>query len=50
MPALNPNLYQCGSEEVGLTLVKKFGTKFVIDKQTDYMTTCYLLREQGLVL
>ena len=29
------NLYQCGSEEIALTLVKKFGTKFVTDKQTD---------------
>ena len=32
------NLYRCGSEEVALTLVKKFGTKFVIDKQTDIQT------------
>ena len=29
------NLYQCRSEEVALTLVKEFGTKFVTDKQTD---------------
>ena len=29
------NLYRCGSEEVALTLAKKFGTKFVIDRQTD---------------
>ena len=28
------NLYQCGSEEFVLTRVKKFGTTFVIDKQT----------------
>ena len=26
------NLYRCGSEEVALTLAKKFGTKFVIDR------------------
>ena len=25
------NIYRCGSEEVVLTLAKKFGTKFVID-------------------
>ena len=29
------NLYRCISEEVALTLAKKFGTKFVINKQTE---------------
>ncbi len=32
------NLYQCGSEEVALTLAKKFGTKFVIDRRTEGKT------------
>ena len=32
------NLYRCGSEEVALTLVKKFGTKFVTDRQTNRQT------------
>ena len=29
------NLYWCGSEEVVLTLAKKFGTKFVIEGQIE---------------
>ena len=33
-PTKQTNFYQCGSEEVALTLVKKFGTKFVINRQT----------------
>ena len=32
------NLYRCGSEEVALTLAKKFGTKFVINRQKDKQT------------
>ena len=35
MVQFQTNLYRCGSEEVALTLAKKFGTKFVIDRQTD---------------
>ena len=33
--AKQTNLYRCGSEEVALTLAKKFGTKFVKDRRTD---------------
>ena len=29
------NLYRCGSEEVALTLAKKFGTNFLKDRRTD---------------
>ena len=29
------NIYRCGSEEVALTLAKKFGTKFVIDRRKE---------------
>ena len=36
------NLYQCGSEEVALTLVKKFGTKFVTDRQTNRHTAVFI--------
>ena len=36
------NLYWCESEEVALTLVKKFGTKFVTDRQTNRQTAVFI--------
>ena len=36
------NLYRSRSEEVALTLVKKFGTKFETDRQTDKQTAVFI--------